>query len=147
MTKLDAENAVIEVIHRDDHNHETDDRVIVHDQFQNNAKRQLFDDPTKQVKRLDDQQVALAHRSATTCGGRDQYPPVPEFSFVRSQLSRTRSKLLPQVPHDVDDVIIQGAWRETWRGERLLLTQNNDWGIVIFDTRRNIRVLVHCQQI
>ena len=62
--------------------HETDDRVIAHDQVLNNAKRQLSDDPTKAGKRLYDQQVALAHRNAGTRGGRDRSPPVPEFSFA-----------------------------------------------------------------
>ena len=144
---VDSRNAVIEVIYRDEHNHETDDRVIEHGQFLNNARRQLSDDPTKPVKRLYDQQVAQEHRNAATRAGRCRSPPVPEFSFVRSQLSRARSKLLPQVPHDVDDVVIQGAWRKTWRGERFLLRQSNDWGIVMFATRRNIRVLVRCRQL
>ena len=103
---IDAENAVIEVIHCDGHNHETDDRVVAHNQFLNNAKCQFSDDSTKPVKRLYDQQVALAHRNAATRGGRDRSSLVPEFSFVRSQLLRTRSKLLPQVPHDADAIII-----------------------------------------
>ena len=49
---INAENAVTEVIHRDDHNHEMDDRVTAHNQILNNAKRQLFDDLAKLVKRL-----------------------------------------------------------------------------------------------
>ena len=106
---IDVENAAIEVIHHDDQNHETDNRVIAHYQFLNNAKGELSDNPMKPVKRLYDQQVALAHRSAGTRGGRDQSPPVPEYSCVGSQLSKPKSKLLPQVPHHADDVIIQGS--------------------------------------
>ena len=88
----DAENAVIQVIHCDDHNHEMDNRVIIaHDQFLNNVKRQLSDDPMKPVKQPYDHQVTLAHRSAAMCGDRDQSSPVPEFSFVQLQLSRTTS--------------------------------------------------------
>ena len=112
---IDSGNAVIEVIYRDVHNHETDDGVIEHDQFLNNVKRQLSNDPTKPVKRLYDQDVAQALRNAAMHGDRYRSPPVPKFSFVRSQSLRARSKLLPQVPHDVDDVLIQGAWKETWR--------------------------------
>ena len=123
---IDVDNAAIEVIHRDDHNHETDNRVIAKDQFLNNAKAHVSDDPPKPVKRLNDQQVALAHRNAATRGGRDQSPPVPEYSCVGLQLSKAKSKLLPQVPHHADEVIIQGSWRETWRREMLTLRQNND---------------------
>ena len=107
---IDVENAVIEVIHRDNHYHEMDDRVIGHNQFLNNAKGQLSEDPKKPVKQLYDQQVALAHRSAAIHSGRNQSPPVSEFTCVCSQLSRAKSKLLPHISHDIDDIIIQGSW-------------------------------------
>ena len=67
---IDTENAAIKVIHLDDRNHEMDDRVIAYDQFLNQKKGQLLDDPTKPVKRLYDQ-VALAYRNAAMRDGRD----------------------------------------------------------------------------
>ena len=103
---------------------------------------QLSDDPTKPVKKLYDQQVALAHRNAT-CNAwwQRSISAIPRvFFFSVAIVDIYRSKLIPQVPHDLDDVIIQGVWRENWRGERFLLRQNNDWGIVMFATRRNISV-------
>ena len=64
---IDLGNAVIEVIYCDEH-YETNDSE--HDQFLNNTKCQLSDDPAKAVKWLYDQQVAQAHRNAATRGGR-----------------------------------------------------------------------------
>ena len=69
----------------------------------------LSDDPKKPVKKLYDQNFAAVHRIAML---------VPEFSIVWSKLSKTKSKLLPQLPQYVHDLISQEAWRKTWCGKR-----------------------------
>ena len=71
---------------------------------------------------------------------------VPEFCFVSSQLSKTRSEVLPQLPQYVDDLIIQEAWRKTWCGKRFLLHQDNDC-LLVFTTKESIKVLIECSQI
>ena len=54
---------------------------------------------------------------------------------------------MPAIPHHIEEVIFEGVWRETWRGKRFILHQDNDWGIVIFATRANMRALSQCQQL
>ena len=137
----------ISVVSCEDHSHETDDQFIADSTFLDEAKSALATDPTRPIKRLYDELIATAHRGAAGQGGADRPPIIPEFSFVRSQMSRAKSSLVPPTPHHVEEVMFDGAWRKTWRGERFLLHQDNDWGIAIFSTRRNITALVHCQQL
>ena len=143
----DASDPDIAVVSSEAHSHEADDQIIAHSKFLNEAKRALSTDPTRPIKRLYDDLVANAHRSASGQGGDDRPPILPEFLFVRSQMSRAKSSLLPPTPHHVEEVMFDGAWRTTWRGERFLLHLDNDWGIAIFSTRRNLTALVECQQL
>ena len=72
---------------------------------------------------------------------------IPEFSHVRSKLSRKRMSLIPPIPHDVHDVEIENEWSETWTGELFLSHQDNDWGISIFATDDNLRKLQRCETV
>ncbi|CAB4000609.1 Hypothetical predicted protein [Paramuricea clavata] len=72
----------------------------------------------------------------------------PDFQSIRSQMSRVKSAEVPDMPQDIDDVNIKGSWAQSLRNKRFLLHhQDNDWGIAIFSTQRNLCVLDECQQL
>lgn len=58
-----------------------------------------------------------------------------------------RSSLLPAIPHDINDVLIENEWGETWNGEPFLSHLDNDWGISVFATQENYRTLGRCDTI
>ena len=53
-------------------------------------------------------------------------------------MTRTRLEHVPVVPHTVDDITIEGTWRESWSGDNFFLYQDNDWGILVFTTDENL---------
>jgi hypothetical protein len=61
-------------------------------------------------------------------------------------MTRTRLGHVPVVPHTVDDITIEGTWRESWSGDNLFLHQDNDWGILVFTTDVNLICLQRCQE-
>jgi hypothetical protein len=67
-------------------------------------KKKITNDPTKPIKRVynDVMQRAVRYVDPTD---------IPEFHSLRSSLSRTRRTLLPDIPDDVDDVILEREWR------------------------------------
>ncbi|CAB4024197.1 Hypothetical predicted protein [Paramuricea clavata] len=136
------EDPNVRVVEREQHDHEEDDAVIQKGIFLNDAKGSVRDDPTRPIKRVYDQHVSAIHREA---GGSDQ--EIPDFQSVRSQMSRVKSAEVPDTPQDIDDVNIEGSWARSWRNKRFLLHQDNDWGIAIFGTRRNLCALDQCQQL
>jgi hypothetical protein len=62
-------------------------------------------------------------------------------------MSRVKSAEVPDMAQDIDNVIIEGSWAWLLRNKRFLLHQDNDWGITIFGTRRNLCALDQCQQL
>jgi hypothetical protein len=62
-------------------------------------------------------------------------------------MSRVKSSEVPYTPRDIDDINIEGSYAQSWRNKRFLLHQDNDWGITIFGTRRNLHALDQCQQL
>lgn len=145
--ELDAPQPGIVIIEKGVHNHEADDEVIQRAAFVNGVKQRISEDPTRPIKRVYDNHVANAHRVVARQGGGDRPPVVPDFGSVRTQLARSRAAYIPPVPHSVEDVIIDDVWKETWRGQRLVLHQDNEWGFIIFATRRNIEAMVRCRQL
>lgn len=69
---------------------------------------------------------------------------VPGFHTVRTQLERHRASMIPEIPHVVEDVLIEDEWAETWDGRPYLSLQDNDWGILVFGTNSNYRKLYQC---
>lgn len=106
------------------------------------AKVIKADEPSKPPKRLYNEMVANIGRQ----GGGDR-PDIPDFNSVSSQLTRARKKVIPPIPHDIDDVQIRGRWRRTWEGHHFIKHQDNDWGVIIFTTDRNLRALTNCIQL
>ena len=138
----DADDPQIEVLMNDhgetnrDHNHEPEDELIEHVEFVNEAKAAILVDPTKPIKRIYDEHLASTHQNVQ--GGGDRPPRVPDFRSVRSQMARKRSQIMPDIPHETEQVIFEESWKETWRGHRFILHQDNHWGIVIFATHANM---------
>lgn len=140
----EEENPQIRIINQEmGHIHDSDVEQIKKDKFLNDAKQKIRDNPTKPIKRVYDEQVAAAHQ-AVGQGGGDRPPMVPDFVSIRSQMSRTKTENLPEIPAEVEEVQFFGPWQETWRGSRFMLQQNNDWGTAIFGTHENIRKLTEC---
>lgn len=88
-------------------------------------------DPTRPVRRVYD--------AAADTVSDDNI--VPEYSNIRSRVHRFRSMIMPPIPADIEDVVIDGEWRNTWRGQRFLLKLNNDWGLALFSSGRMLTVL------
>jgi hypothetical protein len=55
--------------------------------------------------------------------------------------------LLPDIPDDVDDVILEREWKRTWNGKKFLSHQDNNWGILVFATKKNYQRLERCDVI
>ena len=72
---------------------------------------------------------------------------VSKVFYRINQMARAKSKLMPGIPHHIEEVIFEGSWRETWHGNRFIFHQDNDWGIVIFATHANMTALSKCQQL
>ena len=74
-------------------------------------QKEIKNDPTKPTKRVynDVMQRAVRYVHPTD---------IPEFHSLRSSLSLTRSTLLPDIPDDVDDVILEREWKRTWNGKK-----------------------------
>ena len=119
------------------HNHAEEDDLI----RTSASKQALVDavrmDPSAPVKR-----VYNMHTS-----GRRRQDELPEFSTVRSSMNRVRSQLVPAIPHDIDDVVFEDEWAQTWEGERFVLHQDNDWGLVVFSTVEAIETIGRCSTI
>lgn len=129
----------INIVYNQDHNHEDDGSVVERGAFSNSVKRKISHDPTNPIKRVYDAEVSGIHRH----GGGDR--EIPTFASMRSQMSRAKARRLPPVPHDIDDVDVQGHWATSWRNKRFLLRQDNEWGILIFATDRNLRAFSDCE--
>ena len=65
-------------------------------------------DPTKPIRRAYNDVIASTDDAANE---------VPEFSTIRSSLQRTRSSMMPPIPHCHDDVMFEGDWAKTWKGQ------------------------------
>ena len=59
-------------------------------------------------------------------------------------MTRARQEFVPNIPHSVDDVVIEDTWGETWSGDDYLLHQDNGFDILIFTTTENLRCLRKC---
>ena len=72
---------------------------------------------------------------------------VPGFNNIRSTLQRARTDMIPRIPQVPADVIIENDWAVTWAGERLLLENDQERGIVVFATDTDLRLLLRCETI
>jgi hypothetical protein len=103
-------------------------------------KKDNKNDPTKPIKRVYNDVIQRAVRYVDPTD-------IPEFHSLRSSLSRTRSTLMPDIPDDVDDVILEREWKRTWNGKKFLSHQDNNWEILVFATKKNYQRLERCDVI
>jgi hypothetical protein len=103
-------------------------------------QKEFKNDPTKPTKRVynDVMQRAVRYVHPTD---------IPEFHSLRSSLSLTRSTLLPDIPDDVDEVILEKEWKRTWNDKTFLSHQDNNWGLLVFVTKKNYQRLERCDVI
>ena len=136
---ITEENPQIVITHTpENHGHPQDNEMITGSTLANEMEQEVRNDPSKPIKRI---------YNETVCRADNDVNNTPEFHTVRSRLTRTRARLVPPIPHDIDDVIIENEWRNTWGGDQFLSHQDNDWGIVVYATRRNFRRLQRCRDI
>lgn len=70
----------------------------------------------------------------------------PAYGSVRTVLQRERLHGLPKLPKTIEDVVIEGEWAETLRGESFLLP-NSTKDLQIFTTNDNLKFLEKCKTI
>ena len=96
----------------------------------------VYEDPSKPIRRIYNECVVAAN---------DIRPgDLPQFDNVRSKLSRERQSLIPEIPNEIEDVDIVGEYSRTWDGDSFLSRIDNDWGIAVFATEKNIKRLQRC---
>jgi hypothetical protein len=72
---------------------------------------------------------------------------IPNFLSVATILRRRRGECFPPIPATLADVDVQGEWAVTWRDKRHLSLIDNHWGVMIFMTTANTRLLSTCDTI
>lgn len=135
---LEEQDPPIEILDRNQHNHLSVDSLIETTSIKNQMVNQIRRDVTKPVKRVYNDIVENDDTNPNA---------VPVYNSIRSQLSRVRSKMLPNIPNNVDDVVIPHEFSTSWNGENFLSHQDNDWGILIFATDTNFDKLKRCRTI
>jgi hypothetical protein len=63
---------------------------------------------------------------------------IPRFSNIRSAMRRARQEFVPNIPHSVDDVVIEDTWGVTWSGDDYLLQKK--FGIIRIDLGKKFRI-------
>jgi FLYWCH zinc finger domain len=100
-------------------------------------------DPCAPIRSAYDQ--ATAGRAAAHRPFADE--AVPIFSSLETILRRRRSEAFPPTSITIDDVEIKGEWAVTWIDRQHLSLLDNQWGIAVFVTDRNVRFLGECDTI
>ena len=72
---------------------------------------------------------------------------VPSFRSLQNRLRRRRQECFPPIPRQLNNVNIVGEWALTWNDRRHLSAIDNGWGLALFLTDRNARILFRCDSI
>ena len=139
---LDDETAHIDILFEERHVHTPDEVITQRAEFRETVVSMNRENPVCPIKRVYDAAVTQANRQ----GGGDR-PHIESFNTLRSILHKAKSEEMPNIPHDVDDVTIDGPWAETWLHDRYLVYQDNNWGITVFATSDNLITLQQCHEI
>ena len=124
------------------HNHLSEDELIKKLEFVNQLKRKIEENPTIPTKRVYDQEVAGIYRR-----GIAPDINIPGFNNIKAQLERKKAQIVPPIPQTIVDVQIDGEWARTLLGRRYLLSIDYHWGIVVFATNENLRLLARCRRV
>ena len=138
---LEDENARIIVQNETQHTHAEEDTLIEKSEIKSKLVETVKQDPSVPIKRVYNTIVRTHQR-----GGGD-VESIPRFSNIKSAMTRARQEFVPNIPHSVDDVVIEDTWGETWSGDDYLLHQDNGWGILIFAMTENLRCLCKCADV
>ena len=100
---LQHPNAIIQIFHNDEHEHNREDDQIRQREIINNMKDQVRAEPIiPPVKRIYNQTVANAHQNAGAAGVAAS--AIPDFSYVMSSLNRVKASTCPSIPHNINQV-------------------------------------------
>lgn len=72
---------------------------------------------------------------------------IPIFSNVNSYLRRRRASCFPAIPTTINDVNVVGEWSRTWNDKLFVQHIDNAWGILVFATPKNLKLLGRCDTI
>ena len=131
---LEENDSDIQILQVAEHNHADETEMITCSSVKQRMLEVVEANPSKPVRRVYDEVIQDAEEDV-----------VPEFNNVRSRLCRKRASLLPPIPQNIDEVVIQNEWAQTWRGLDFVSHQDNDWGVLVFGTDRNFANLSRCQ--
>ena len=140
---LQNPNPAIQVITNNDaHMHLNEMDKIGEMDSMNNMREQVRANPTMPIKRIYDHTVATAHQNA---GAGAPVPLIPDYSQVKSSLYREKASQCPPIPHNIQQMQINGLFAQTFLGERYLLHLDNGIGVAIFATDFELRHLGNAQ--
>ena len=126
-----------------EHNHADDTAITDAIEFRHSIQEEAARDPTKPPRRIYNAHVAQTHRAQLAQGGGDR-SQLPKYESIKASIHRTRSANIPAIPRNVNQVVINGPWAETWLQEKFLQNVDHFWGISIFATDENLRKLQEC---
>jgi hypothetical protein len=138
---VDDDNANIRILNDPtDHSHYSDDENMIRaDAFREAIKSNVKDDPSRPVKRVYDATASSVARLGRA---------VPsEFKTVKSSAKRAKQGEVPRIPRTVNDIDIRGVWAQTWNVDDFLLHWDSGWGLLMFATEENLKVLQECRDI
>lgn len=120
-----------------EHNHPPDAGKVKQKVAIHKAKQEAISQPQKSMKRV----FADAFGNENN---EELMDHLPSFKRYRDTLYRARSQRLPHVPHNRQDIVLEGEWAETVDGRNFLLADDGiDNRIIIFGTMQNLRYM--CQ--
>ena len=141
---LQNPNAAIQVITNNDaHTHLHENVKIKEMDCLNDMRELVRAEPTIPIKRIYNNTVSAAHQNAGAAGA--PAPPIPDFSQVKSTLYRVKASQCPPIPHNIQQVQINGMFAQTFLGERYLLHLDNGIGVAIFATDFELRHMGNAQ--
>ena len=111
------------------------------------ARQLLLSSMTDVVRADPCSRVRAAYDSIIAASSSIQDDDIPTFSSVASILKRRRATCFPSIPVTINDVDIRDDWQRTWHDKNFLQHLDNAWGIVIFATDKNLRILSRCDTI
>jgi hypothetical protein len=99
----------------------------------------ICSDPSRPIRRVYNDVITLE-----SSDNEEDDAAIPDFLSVRSALHRHRQTFYPPIPRSVQDVIVRGQWRRTWKGERFLVHQDPQWGLLIYMSPKSTTALQKC---
>lgn len=116
----------------DTHNHPTCSFEVRRGLVLKEMNKRIQQNPTLPVRRVYEDVIQIDSGDSDDC---------PIFTNVRSRAKRFRSKFMPSIPRNIQDVVVDGVWAKTWKGRKFLTYQDNNIGVAVFTTKRLCKAL------